>query len=180
MSSREQRNIPQLVLNYGWSAAREMVDSRDRLLVDIAAEVLADERQKIGISYTGFCLTSLPHKRLADDQIWERKGHKVTLVVEPGALRVTRKMVKFGVPFGSRARMILLFLQTEAVRTNSREVELGRSMRSWMERLGLSVGGETARALKEQAARISACSLKFSGTARTWTVGPAVVSYLLA
>ena len=161
MSSREQRNIPQLVLNYGRSAAREMVDSRDRLLVDIAAEVLADERQKIGISYTGFCLTSLPHKKIADDQIWERKGHKVTLVVEPGALRVAGKTVKFGVPFGSRARMILLYLQTEAVRTNSREVELGGSMRSWMERLGLSVGGETARALKEQAARISACSLKF-------------------
>jgi hypothetical protein len=26
--------------------------------VDIAAEVMADESQRIGISYTGFCLTS--------------------------------------------------------------------------------------------------------------------------
>lgn len=43
----------------------------------------------------------------------------------------------------------------------SREVALGRSMRDWMERMGLAVGGETARALREQAARISACSLKF-------------------
>ncbi len=161
MSAREQRNIPQLVLDYGRSTAREMVDSKDRLLVDIAAEVLADDAQKIGISYTGFCLTSLPHKKLADDQIWERHGHRVTLLVEPGTLRVSGKTVKFGVPFGSRARMILLYLQTEAVRTNSREVELGRSMRGWMERLGFSVGGETARALREQAARISACSLKF-------------------
>jgi hypothetical protein len=34
-------------------------------------------------------------------------------------------------------------------------------MRDWMERMGLTVGGETAKALREQAARISACSLKF-------------------
>jgi hypothetical protein len=57
--------------------------------------------------------------------------------------------------------MILLYLQTQAIRTGSREVALGRSMRDWMERMGLAIGGETARALREQAARISACSLKF-------------------
>jgi hypothetical protein len=50
--------------------------------------------------------------------------------------------------------MILLYLQTQAVRTGSREVALGRSMRDWMERMGLAIGGETARSLKEQAARI--------------------------
>ena len=43
-------------------------------LVDIAAEVMADESQRIGISYTGFCLTSLPHKRLPDDQTWRRRA----------------------------------------------------------------------------------------------------------
>jgi hypothetical protein len=57
--------------------------------------------------------------------------------------------------------MILLYLQTQAIRTGNREVALGRSMRDWMERMGLSIGGETAKALREQAARISACSLKF-------------------
>ena len=53
-----------------------MVPERQRPLVDIAADVMADENQQIGISYTGFCLTSLPHKRLPDEQIWEKKGHR--------------------------------------------------------------------------------------------------------
>ena len=132
-----------------------------RPLVDIAAEVLSDESQRIGISYTGFCLTALPHKKLTDDQHWEKKGHKVTLLVEPGRLMHAGNLKLYGVPYGARARMILLYLQTQAIRTNSREVALGRSMRDWMERMGLAVGGETARALREQAARISACSLKF-------------------
>jgi hypothetical protein len=131
--------------------------------VDIAAEVLGDDAGRIGISYTGFCLTGLPHKRLpSDEQVWEKKGHRVTLMVEPGRMRADRGQSKlYGVPYGARARMILLYLQTQAVRTGSREVELGRSMRDWLGRMGLSWGGETGKALREQAARIAACSLKF-------------------
>ena len=97
---------------------------------------MADDAQRIGISYTGFCLTALPHKRLPDDQAWEKKGHKVTLLVEPGRLKHGGKIKLFGVPYGARARMILLYLQTQAIRTSSREVALGRSMRDWMERMG--------------------------------------------
>lgn len=161
MSESDTSNVHQLVLVHGKERAREMVNPRMRPLVDIAAEVLSDESQRIGISYTGFCLTALPHKKLTDDQPWEKKGHKVTLLVEPGRLMHAGKLKLYGVPYGARARMILLYLQTQAIRTNSREVALGRSMRDWMERMGLAVGGETARALREQAARISACSLKF-------------------
>ena len=107
-----------------------MVPEKQRALVDIAAEVLADEQHRIGISYTGFCLTSLPHKRLPDDQTWEKKGHRVTLWVEPGRMKSRGKVVMHGVPYGARARMILLYLQTQAVRTGSREVALGRSTRA--------------------------------------------------
>jgi hypothetical protein len=158
---REASNVHRLVLEHGRDRAREMVDVRMRPLVDIAAEVLGDDTQRIGISYTGFCLTALPHKKLADDEPWEKKGHRVTLLVEPGRLKHGGKTRLYGVPYGARARMILLYLQTQAIRTGGREVGLGRSMRDWMERMGLAVGGETAHALREQAARISACSLKF-------------------
>jgi Plasmid encoded RepA protein len=109
--------LHQLVLIHGRERAREMVPERQRPLVDIAAEVMADESQRIGISYTGFCLTSLPHKRLPDEQTWEKKGHRVTLWVEPGRMKARGKVVTYGVPYGARARMILLYLQTQAVRT---------------------------------------------------------------
>ena len=154
-------NVHRLILLHGREQARQMVDVKTRPLVDIAAEVMADESQRIGISYTGFCLTSLLHKRLPDDQTWEKKGYRVTLWVEPGRMKTRGQPVTYGAPHGARARMILLYLQTQAVRSGSREVVSGRSMRDWMERMGLSIGGETARSLREQAARISACTLKF-------------------
>ena len=61
MNGEEDSNIHQLVLAHGRLAAREMVDPKRRSLVDIAAEVLADEERHIGISYSGFCLR-LCHK----------------------------------------------------------------------------------------------------------------------
>ena len=72
-----------------------------------------------------------------------------------------RQGALIGVPYGSIARLILLYLQTEAVRTNSPEVELGRSMKSWMGRMSLSAGGKTYQLVTEQARRISACRLTF-------------------
>jgi hypothetical protein len=116
---RDASNVHRLVHLHGREQAREMVDARMRPLVDIAAEVMSDETQRIGISYTGFCLTALPHKRLSDDQPWEKKGHRVTLLVEPGRLKHGGKIKLFGVPYGARARMILLYLQTQAIRTST-------------------------------------------------------------
>src|SRR3954453_10089601 len=99
-----------LVLVHGREQARQMVEPEHKRLVDIAAEVMADEAAKIGITYTGFCLTGLPHKRLKDDQPWEKRGHRVILSIEPGRLRVGRGAAKlFGVPYGARVRMILLY-----------------------------------------------------------------------
>jgi len=158
-----------------------MVPERQRPLIDIAAEVLAEESLNIGISYAGFCLTSLPHKALPAEQAWEKKGHRVTLIVEPGRMKSRGKTTLYGVPYGARARMILLFLQTQAVRSRSRDIELGGSMRAWLERMGIAWGGETAKALREQAARISACSLKFfweDGADEGWARGAIVNSGL--
>ena len=66
-----------------------------------------------------------------------------------------------GVPFGAYARLILLYLQTQALRTGSREVELGRSWRNWMERIGIPWGGRSGKAVREQAELLSRCRLTF-------------------
>lgn len=153
--------IHQLIIQHGRDRARELVPREQRPLVDSAAAVLADESRAMGITYSGFCLTALPHKRIADDQTWRRDGHRVTLVVQPGVLLVSGKEKLYGVPYGSRARLILLYLQTKALQSNSREVELGASMRDWMSRMNVSTGGQSYRDVKEQCNRLSACHLTF-------------------
>jgi hypothetical protein len=163
------KGVRQLVLLHGRDAAREMVEPDAVPLVRIASEVLGDDRGRSGYSYSGLCLTSLPHRKLAEDAAWERTVGPLTLIIEPGRIKIGAGPSKLlGVPYGARARLILIYLQTQAVLTQSREVSLGRSMREWMGRLGLSVGGETAAGLREQARRIATCSMRFS-----WETGKA-------
>jgi Plasmid encoded RepA protein len=157
------KGVRQLVLVHGHDAARQMVDPDAKPLVKIASEVLGDDSNRKGFSYSGLCLTSLPHRKLADEEPWERTVGPLTLIVEPGRIKLGNGPARMmGVPYGARARLILIYLQTQAVLTNNREVSLGRSMREWMGRMGLSVGGETASALREQARRIATCTMRFT------------------
>ena len=153
--------VHQLVLTFGKERAQQLAGSDvEPRLLDIASKVLAEESQAIGITYAGFCLTSLPHRRLLDDQVWKRASRRLTLMIEPGRLPQGERL--YGVPYGSRARLILLYLQTTAIKTNSPEIELGRSMRDWMGRMGVSLGGKSYHDVREQANRLSACRLTFS------------------
>jgi hypothetical protein len=135
----------------------------DRSVVEAAALYMGDEDGALNFVYSGWAQCALPHRRLTDDRPWEITVERVRLVVEPGRRpRNGDGPLEFvGVPFGSHARLILLYLQTEALRTGCREVELGRSLRDWLGRIGVSVGGRTGKLVKDQAERISRCRLTF-------------------
>ena len=100
---------------------------------------------------------------LLTTRLWGISAERIKLMVEPGRRPVGdgTNSEFVGVPFGSHARLILLYLQTEALRTGKREVELGRSLREWLGRIGVSVGGMTGRSVRDQAERISRCRLTF-------------------
>lgn len=150
--------VHQLLRRHGLDKARAFAATKlERSAIDAAAAIMADEEGRLGITHAGFAMTSLPHKKI-EEGLWRRDGHRTTLLVESGR---SRSGDLVGVPYGSIARLILLYLQTEAVRTNSPEVELGRSMKSWMGRMSLTSGGKTYQLVTEQARRISACRLTF-------------------
>jgi hypothetical protein len=150
--------VHQLIIRHGIEEARRQAATKhERQLVEAAYRVLSEDAEKMGFTYSGFALTSLPHKPQSQ-LVWRREGHNLTLLLESGRDRLGRAL---GLPHGSYARFILLFLQTEAVRTGSREIELGRSMRVWLGSMGLSIGGTTYKMVTEQARRISGCRLTF-------------------
>lgn len=143
----------------------------DREIIEAAARYMSDEESGLGFVYSGWTQCALPHRRLKEDEPWTMASERVRLVVQPGLRPVgdDGQLESVGVPFGAHARLILLFLQTEALRTGSREVELGASLRQWMARLAIQPGGSAFRSVREQAERISRCRLSFhiSGSGRT-------------
>ena len=156
-------NVHQLILRDGIEQVRrQALTKHERSVVEAAYQVLTDEAEKIGFTYSGFALTSLPHKPQATG-IWRREGHNLTLILETSHDMHGKPI---GLPYGSYARFILLFLQSKAVKSQSREIELGRSMRTWLATMGLSIGGTTYKMANEQARRISGCRLTFHHTGR--------------
>ena len=150
--------VHQLILTQGVEAARaQALDKAERQAIDAAYEVLSDEKGRIGVAHAGFAMAALPHKKTSE-AIWEKDGGTVKLLVESG-LDAERNPV--GIPYGSIARMILLYLQTQAVRTRSREIELGASMNAWLKAMDIPVGGKTYQVVREQSRRISRCRLTF-------------------
>jgi hypothetical protein len=151
-------DVHRLILHHGVEVARATAATKaDRMAVDAAAELLSEEESRLGITHAGFAMTSLPHKKITET-VWRRESPRTTLLVEAGRDRLGNFI---GVPYGGIARLILLYLQTEAIRTNSPEVELGRSMKSWMDRMALTTGGKTYQLVTEQARRISSSRLTF-------------------
>ena len=79
--------VHHLIIRHGVDEARRQAASKhERMLVEAAYQVLSEDAEKIGFTYSGFALTSLPHKP-QEAQIWRREGHNLTLVLQSGVDR---------------------------------------------------------------------------------------------
>src|ERR1700712_1663670 len=152
--------LHQLIEQHGKSEALKF--DYDRSVVEAASSYMGAAESEVGYLYSGWAQSALPHKRLADDASWQVRTDYVSLLVEPGKRHtLTGDPVPVGVPYGSRARLIILYLQSEAMRTNSREIELGRSLHAWLRKLEISIGGSLMAAGRDQTERISRCRMSF-------------------
>ncbi len=152
--------VHELIREHGRTEA--LKSEHPRSVVEAAAAYMASEDGEIGFLYSGWCQAALPHRRLENDEVWQIRTDHVALLVAPGHRTVPDgPPVPVGVPYGSRARLILFYLQSESLRTRSPDVELGRSMRIWLKRMGIPIGGRSMAAVRDQADRISRCRMTF-------------------
>lgn len=133
----------------------------DRRRVRWAHEMMTVEHDSIGFLHSGFCQAALPHREpKAPMDPWVRRNGAYQLIVRPGILPLADKVVPVGVPYGTKARLILIFLQTEAARTRQKEIDLGPTMAAWLKRMGLGTSGGprgSYQPVREQALRIARC-----------------------
>lgn len=102
-----------------------------------------------GIIPAVFAQLTLPHSnpKLPPGMLYSRKCGSLTLNIVP-----TSK--KYGIPYGTIPRVVLAWICTEAVRTRSPELFLGRSQREFMQKLDLGTGGRDIARLKDQSMRL--------------------------
>ena len=109
-----------------------------------------DEAREIGFSARLLVQATLPHSRPKPGvNEFKRSNGFVTVKIAADS--------DYGLPYGTYPRLLLAWVTTEAVRTKSRELTLGDSLREFMARLDLAATGGTKgtiRPLRDQMRRL--------------------------
>jgi len=150
-------------------------------LIEAAVQIAAGEDDReIAYHHTVFCQTALPYRHV-EDRVWERTNGFLSLSIEAGrALHPeTQKWVNLPLPFGPKARLIQIHLDTQAKLLDKPLVELEGSMTSFIAKLqGRNPNGPELRKFKEQAAAIAGALFRFAAVKadRTFQIDTKIVS----
>jgi Plasmid encoded RepA protein len=122
-----------------------------------------DEPQSLLFQHTVLCQTCLPFRDPGDEiRTWERLNGNVHLEVNAGkAMHPDQgRLVALGLPFGPKARMILMHINQQALKQKTPEIEVQDSLTKFVRRtLNLDPKGRNMRIVKEQLGRLSAASI---------------------
>lgn len=133
-------------------------------LAESAAAILGGESAGIGFMHSVLCQTSLPYRNPGDDaREWERRQGGASLLVEAGKAMhpETGEWFKVGLPFGPKTRLVLCYVNTQAVLTQKPEIEVGTSLTDFVTReLKLANKGQNMRLVKDQLARLAAAHIR--------------------
>jgi hypothetical protein len=133
-------------------------------LVDSAVAIAAGEDDReIAYHHTVFCQTALPYRR-TDERLWERTNGFISLSIEAGrALNPEGQWVNLPLPFGPKARLLQIHLDTQAKLKDNPRVELEGSMTSFIAQLqGRAPNGPELRKFKDQAAAVAGALFRFA------------------
>ena len=122
------------------------------------------ERGELGYYSQIFARTNLPHRDPGPDTTcWTRRNGHACLVVRPGlSLKPDGSLASAGIPYGMWPRLLILYISTEAVRTRSPRIELGRSLTDFFRRLGIAPDTRRVRMLRIQAVKLFSARVQFS------------------
>lgn len=143
-------------------------EQRRRALI---AETLESETPSIDSLrhiHSVLAICGLPYRRLPIEQReYERKQGRMALVVEAGKLRSpeTHERVAQPVPFGPKARLLMVHLCSEAVKQKSPTIEIADNLTGFMRDMGYpATGGKrgTLQAFKEQLNALAAARMSIA------------------
>ena len=149
-----QKNLNKLITE---SLAIEEKDAKDANALGYMARVLVQ--------------ANMPHRNPGLVEAWGRRNGNFSMVMQPGyAIDENNKPFSIGLPYGTKPRLVMAFVSSEAVRTRSRVVVLGRSLSEFMNQLNLvPTGGRwgNINGLKTQMKRLFSASVSFQYDGKT-------------
>ena len=140
------------------------MSKRQAQIVNLAGEMadLSQEKSVLGFMSRLLIMVNLPYRDPGKDcKNWHRKNGNVSIDVATGY----EDGVPIGLPYGAYPRLILAYLITQAVKTQSPMLYLGKSFSDFIKLIGIEKGGKTRKQLHKQLERTLSAS--FAWTYRT-------------
>jgi hypothetical protein len=104
------------------------------------------------------CQLGLP-RNPTPSKTFERKSGRAHLSLQAGRTFNGLKFVDQPLPSGTRPRLVLINLCSEAVRTRDRTVNIGGSVREFLRRLNIDPGGKSMAQFRKQMLALSCCRM---------------------
>jgi hypothetical protein len=138
------------------------LSKREKKIVNLAGELVENPfnpSKDLSFMSRLLVMVNLPYRNPGKDASnWWRRNGQVVLNVTPG--RYEDKNI--GIPYGIYPRLILAYLITQAVKTQSPIINLGNSLRDFLDRIGVDDGGKQYHQLKKQIDRLFKASFSWS------------------
>ena len=155
-------------------------------LIESAIDMAGGEDRTPNYQHTVLCQTALPYRR-STERVHERRNGRTLLRVEAGSAYHEDQdaWVELPLPFGPKARLVLIHLNTVAITTRSPEIDVGDSMTDFFSRVmddprrrihqPRELNGREIRAMKEQVSALAAAHIRFATGGSTQKQGSASI-----
>lgn len=132
-----------------------------RRILDRAEQQGSEPPEEIAFLHSTLTQVGMP-RRATEARFFERTSGNATMRLEAGTLFQRGKFVEQPLPYGTKPRLVMIYISSIAIKTRRREVEIGQSTREFLIRLGIDTsggahGGYTG--FKKQMEALAACRL---------------------
>ena len=141
------------------------ISSIQQRLIKSATDIALDNPHDILFQHTMLCQTGLPYRNQKELRRWERNNGRVSLEIEAGRALDPKKneYIDVPLPFGTKARLVLIHLNSQAVKTGSPVIEVENSMTAFVKTLlKRSPNGREVRDFKNQLTALSTATIRLS------------------
>lgn len=159
--------------------ARKRLAGSSHELVEMAADMTLTARpvpqetqdallgRDIGYYHGVMMQCFLPQKEMPIDQRdWKVHHGNASLVVRAGLIADQDNKGQFvdcALPSGAKARLIIPYIIGYAVQRNTREIDMGRSLRRFMEKVKIPITGPNGKALTREVQNVAAADFVIGG-----------------
>ena len=141
------------------------ISNIEQRLMKSAADITIDNPQDILFQHTIICQTGLPYRNQKGLRRWKRHNGRVSLEIDAGrAFHPGKKQyLNVPLPLGPKARLVLIHLNSEAIKTGSPAIEVEDSMTAFVKRLlKRNPNGREIKDFKNQLSALSAATIRLA------------------